>query len=107
MLPVRFFEEAQLVRQQNMVLEFARRASRYLQAAGQVGVAASTATFRDVGWHRDAGPPKLVGQSVELVPRGFRRGFVDCQRQPVSFLPHVQRPEILYGRLIGLWQLSP
>ena len=65
--------------EQKVVFKFAGGTHRNLEKACKLRLAGSTATFGNVGGDGGGGPPDLACQSVKLILRKVRCGFVNGQ----------------------------
>src|SRR5579872_106598 len=71
-IPRRRRQQFEIVRQQDEIFEFARRAHRNVQEAREIGVALTSASFRDIGRYRGRRAPHLAGDTI---PFGRRKAF--------------------------------
>src|SRR5215212_888798 len=88
------FEIAEIVRQEQEVIELAGGSFGNRQEARQFDIAIATAPFGDVRRDRCGSPAQLVGQPVPFLLRETAGLTVDLQRQLVGSLPHPQMAKV-------------
>jgi hypothetical protein len=84
------------VREQQVVLQFARRTHGDLQESPKLAVTFSAASLGDVRTDRCRRPPHLTRQPVFFLGRKRGTRPVNIQRESVRSLPNVQIPEALH-----------
>ncbi len=89
-------EKSKVAGEEQMILEFTRRACRDLQEPSQVSAATPSAALGNIGGDRGARSPDLTGQAVQLSRGEFGCCPVDGQSQLMAPLPDLQFLKVLH-----------
>jgi len=87
-------QKSEIPRKQKVVFQFARRTCRNLQETMELSIAATAASFGDIGAGRDRTSPHLRREAVQFLPRVARRALVYGQSNLVRLIPDVQISKI-------------
>ncbi len=91
-----FFEEAQIVGQQEVIFQFAGRSHGDLEEASEIRYCPPSTSLGDVRRDRARTAPDLTREPVSLVARKPLRDPINHKSQSMSLLPNLKLPEILH-----------
>jgi hypothetical protein len=90
-------EQPEVTGKQQKILQFTCRSGGEIQELTELGLAASRATFRDVGRDRSRRSPHLAGNAIPLRIRERASRHVDAQDKRMTPLPYPELLEILHS----------
>jgi hypothetical protein len=89
-------QQSEVAREQQKILQLARRAGRVVQKLTKLGLAATTATLRDVCRDRSRSSPHLACDAVPLGVWERARRHVNAQDERMALLPGPKLLKILH-----------
>jgi hypothetical protein len=90
-----WLNQFQIACEKKLILQLACRASRDITKPCQLSIAASSASFGNIGWNRSACSSNLCRQPIGLGTGKRGCDPIEIERQLMRFLPHFQLPEVL------------
>src|SRR6516225_8052528 len=80
-------DELQILGQQQVILQLARRSHGNGAEAGELHISVSAAAFSEIGWDRSTASSQLTGQAVEFLARERGGDLIHRQGQLMRLLP--------------------
>jgi hypothetical protein len=90
-------EKTEVACKQKKIFQFTRRPRSNVQKLSKLRPCGTSATFRDIGGHRERCAPHLASKTKSFVFRKCERCTIHAQDQRMTLLPDLQLLEILHS----------